>query len=227
MCRLASTRSRTLRLCHRGSIRRLMSPTSSPFFDDTSMVPYKLEDVRLFVSLGNGLSGSNRSSLISVDPFTGQLDSTIGQWAQPTGDLAIRQDGELFAYSLGPNSGAQNNGNTGNFLNINSTDATAASAGDDGLGFRRNNEAGTATEANPDGQLIINALAFIPRSSTSTFPGNQPNIQSNTGERALAVGNVDSLGRAGEVPAALARNVIYNVSAGNGCCGEPRRWRQP
>ncbi len=189
-------------------------PTITPFFDETSIVPYKLEDVRLFVSLDRGLSGNNNTTLITVDPFTGQLERTIGQFAQPTGDLAIRRDGELFAYSLGPASGQQNNGNTGNYLNVSSVNAAATNAGDDGLVYRRNNQAGDGTETDDNGQLIINAMAFVPQSGNNgANPGNNPTIPDT--ERLYAIGNRDTIGR-GEIPDALRRNVLYSMVAGNG-----------
>ncbi len=190
-------------------------PTITPFFDASSVVPYKLEDVRLFLTLNQGLSGTNRSTLITVDPFTGQLERTIGQFAQPTGDLAIRRDGELFAYSLGPATGAQDNGNTGNFLNISSADASTSSPGDDGLSFVRNNQAGTGTEAADPEQALYNALAFAPLTGTL---GGSPTAASTAigdGERAFAVGNREGIGR-GEIPFALTQNVLYSMVANNG-----------
>ncbi len=197
-------------------------PTITPFFDETSIVPYKLEDVRLFVTLDQGLSGNNNTTLITVDPFTGQLERTIGQFAQPTGDLAIRRDGELFAYSLGPASGNQDNGNTGNFLNVSSANAAVSNSGDDGLTFQRNNAAGTDNEADDASQLLINAIAFVPQSGSQGVSfGNNPAIPDT--ERAFVVGNRDSFGR-GELPNAFAasqtnplgRNIMYSVVANSG-----------
>ncbi|TWT83913.1 Dockerin type I repeat protein [Planctomycetes bacterium CA13] len=183
-------------------------PTVRPLFDETSIVPYQLEDIRLFLTLDGGLSGNNRSTLISVNPFTGELDRTIGQFDQPVGDLATRRDGELFAYSLGPVSGTQNNGNTGNFLNISSANANKNSSGDDGLGFRRSNEAGTGTEGDDNAQLLINAIAFAP-STGGLNPNNNPAASGNA--RAYVVGNRDNFGRFGEIYDDLRRNIVYSV----------------
>ncbi|TWU41719.1 tandem-95 repeat protein [Novipirellula artificiosorum] len=188
-------------------------PTITPLFDETSIVPYQLEDVRMFFTLDQGLSGTNQSTLISIDPFTGQLERTIGQFAQPVGDLAMRRDGELFAYSLGPATGQQNNGNTGNFLNISSADASA-SGGDDGLTFRRANQAGTGTENDDNAQLLINAIAFVPQSGNAgASTGNNPSIPD--GERAYVVGTRDNFGR-GEIYDDLRRNIVYSVVANSG-----------
>ncbi|MGB7329054.1 MAG: tandem-95 repeat protein [Rubripirellula sp.] len=190
-------------------------PSLEPVFDETSLVPYKLEDVRLFLSLDGGIPGgaNDRTGVITIDPFTGLLERTLGEFSQPVGDLAIRRDGELFAYSLGPNNGQQNNGNTGNFLNVSSTDGSANQSGDDGLTFRRNNQAGTGTEGDDNAQLIIEAIAFAPSTNTSAVPSNNPNIPN--GERAYALGYRDNFGR-GEVLDPIRHNILYSMEANNG-----------
>ena len=190
-------------------------PSLAPVFDQTSLVPYKLEDVRLFLTLDGGIPGGSNSQtgVITVDPFTGLLERTLGEFNQPVGDLAIRRDGELFSYSLGPNGGGQNNGNTGNFLNVSSTDGSANQAGDDGLTFRRNNAAGTATENDDNAQLIIEAIAFVPSSNTSAVPSNNPTIPDS--ERVFALGFRDNGGR-GEIPVPIRRNIFYSMEADNG-----------
>ena len=187
-------------------------PTIRPLFDDTSIVPYKLEDVRLFVTLQGGLGGNTSSTLVSVDPFTGQLERTIGEFGPRIGDLGMRRDGELFGYSLRPD--GANAGNTGNYLNISSADGTAVSRGDDSLSFNRNNDARTGTEVDPDGLFEASAIAFVPtlRTSFGSF-GNNPGIPD--GERLFAIGNRTNFGR-GELPNALRRNVVYSMVANNG-----------
>ena len=186
-------------------------PTVQPLFDNTSIVPYKLEDVRLFLTLQGGLSGNNSSTLVSVDPFTGQLERTIGDFGPQVGDLGTRRDGELFAYSFRP--GGANNGNTGNYLNISSTNGTANNIGDDGLGFRRRNAAGTGTEDDDNAFFEASAIAFVPPSQTSFNYFNNPGIPD--GERLFAIGNRTNFGR-GELPDALRRNVVYSMVANNG-----------
>ncbi len=185
---------------------------SQPFFDNTSIVPYALEDVRLFVTVDRGITGNNRTALLSIDPFTGQLERLIGEFDQPVGDLAIRPDGRLFGFSLGPSTGVQDNGNSGNFLNISPADGTAVSDGDDGLTFRQSNAAGNGTEsANPDSaQFLVNAIAFTPVGANDggSATTNLPVINAN--QRFFAVGNRDNSGRVGEVPFALRSNVIYS-----------------
>ena len=193
-------------------------PTVVPLFDDTSIVPYTLEDVRMFVTLQGGLTGGNQTTVITVDPFTGQLERTIGQFGQPVGDVAMRRDGELFAYSLGPATGNTTNGNTGNFLNISPIDASATNVGDDGLTYRRSNQDFNNTEdvpADQSGQLVINAMAFQPQNAIAgASVGNVPDIPG--GERMHVIGNRRDAGRLGEIPIELRNNIMYSMVANSG-----------
>lgn len=190
-------------------------PKVVPLFDDTSIVPYTLEDVRMFVTLNGGLSGSNQSTLITVDPFTGQMERTVGQFGQPVGDVAMRRDGELFAYSLGPQTGGRTTANTGQYLNISPINAAATGAGDDGLTFQRNNDVSTNTENDPNGYFLINAMAFVPQGPTAGASiGNVPGIPD--GERLFVVGDRLSGGRFGEVPLEYRENIVYSMVANNG-----------
>ncbi|MFK8115237.1 MAG: peptidase, partial [Rubripirellula sp.] len=184
-------------------------PIISPLFTDESIVPYGIDDVRLFVSYDGGISGGNRSSLASFNPFTGVMDRLIGQSGQPTGDIAARRDGELFAFSLGPQGGPENNGNVGNFLNISPANGAAVNVGDDGVTYMRNNQAGNDLEADPNAQLDVLALTFPLRDGSSV------NTQAvNANERFFTVGQRDNNGRGGEIPDIYATNIFYtNVSS--------------
>lgn len=184
-------------------------PIISPLFTDESIVPFGIDDLRLFVSYDSGISGNNNSSLASFNPFTGVMDRLIGQSAQPTGDIAARRDGELFAFSLGPPNGPENNGNVGNYLNISPANGAAVNVGDDGITFMRNNQAGNDLEADDAAQLDVLALTFPQTDGNSintTVVGNN--------ERFFTVGQRDNNGRAGEIPDIYAKNIFYtNVSS--------------
>ena len=173
------------------------------------MVPYTLEDIRMFVSVP-GTQGGNQSQLLAVDPFTGQVERSIGQWGQPVGDLAIRRDGELFAISLSAQNGNRDNGNTGNFLNISSANGAAASRGDDGLVFQQSNQNFNGVETSDAGQLLVNAIAFQPISSTAgaNALADVPGI--NDTERVYVSGTRTNSGRGGELPIELRQNIIYS-----------------
>lgn len=195
-------------------------PLIQPLFDQSSIVPYSLDDIRLFVSLDSGISGNNRSSLASFNPFTGTMERLIGQSAQPTGDLATRRDGELFSISLGPPNGQSNPGNTGNFLNISPVDGSATNVGDDGIGFMQNNQNGDnlETRAPVAPQFDIHAMTF-PLVDLNAERSGSTAIQN--GERFIVVGErvnatfIDN-GRSGEIPDIYARNILYEYQSNSG-----------
>ena len=180
-------------------------------FDTESIVPYTLDDIRLFVSLDTAISGNNNTVVASFNPFTGTMERLIGQSGQPTDDLAIRDDGELFTFSLGPQNGPENAGNVGNQLNLSPVDGSATGVGDDALTFQRNNMAGTDLEADPNAQLDVSAIAFptTPGTTIRTAPINPMS-------RAFILGSRDTRGRGIEVPDTLSRNLFYEYVIGTG-----------
>nr|WP_143547790.1 GEVED domain-containing protein [Rhodopirellula sp. SM50] len=61
-------------------------------FDETSIVPYSLDDVVLYVNTNSGLH--------VVNPFTGQNYGQVGNFGnEDIYDVAFRSNGELFAYT--------------------------------------------------------------------------------------------------------------------------------
>ena len=65
--------------------------------------------------------------------------------------------------SVAAANGVRDNGTVGNYLNISSQNGAVLSSSDDGLVFRRDNDAFDATENDDNAQLIINAMAFDPK----------------------------------------------------------------
>ena len=97
--------------------------------------PYHLGDVVLFVH--------NGSRLWSVDPFTGRIDSDIGQSNAASGDLTMTVDGHLLGLTTG-----------GMSAEISTADATAANIGDDGIMGNPMYRAFTAVEA-ANGRILV------------------------------------------------------------------------
>lgn len=202
------------------SIQAAEMSTISTLFDQTSLVPYTLDDIRLFVSTGTGINGNDQSGLVSFNPFTGVLERTIGDSAFGTQDIAIRDDGELYTFSTRAPAGQQTtSGNIGNYLNISSATGALTNEGDDGLVFQRNNPAGTDLQADATAQFIVNALAF-PLSSLDNVTNSNGGVNNTSavtnGERFLAVGERDNRGRFGEIPDAMATNILYQYATING-----------
>ncbi|MBC8355867.1 MAG: choice-of-anchor L domain-containing protein [Planctomycetes bacterium] len=101
----------------------------------TSVVPFTLGDVTLFVSQDIGLVANTTSTLHYVDPFTGDVEATAGSFPEPIADIAIRGDGNLFAFATGPdnNRGLFNDGTIGSYTQINTGDATTTNFSDDSI----------------------------------------------------------------------------------------------
>ncbi|TWU42048.1 beta strand repeat-containing protein [Novipirellula artificiosorum] len=66
-------------------------PTIPLLFDNESLLDYAFDDMMLYVNTG--------SSLVLVNPFTGNRYGTVGNFTDEIRDVAFRGNGELFAYS--------------------------------------------------------------------------------------------------------------------------------
>ena len=101
----------------------------------TSVVPFTLGDVTLFVSQDIGLVANTTSTLRYVDPFTGAVEATAGSFPEPIADIAMRGDGNLFAYATGPdnNRGQFNDATIGTYVQINPGDGSTTKLTDDGV----------------------------------------------------------------------------------------------
>ncbi|MBI2479300.1 MAG: hypothetical protein HYV60_11890, partial [Planctomycetia bacterium] len=99
----------------------------------SSVVPFTLGDVTLFVSQDVGLVANTVSTLRYVDPFTGLVEATAGSFPEPIADIAMRGDGNLFAYTTGPNNnrGLFNDATIGTYVQINPGDASTIQLNDD------------------------------------------------------------------------------------------------
>ncbi|MFM9065983.1 MAG: hypothetical protein ACKOUR_01445, partial [Planctomycetota bacterium] len=134
---------------------------------DTSPVDYHLGDVVLFINSSSGTS----SSVITIDPFTGAVESTLGGYSPNTGDIALRPDGNLFTLSHGTNDGA-----AGNLLQIDPGTAAATRIGDDNiLTFEEATCDTSFTETQQNVGVNFNAMLFTGSSGTALYAiGTRP-----------------------------------------------------
>lgn len=101
-----------------------------------SVVPFTLSDVTLFVSRDGGLAPNTISTLEYIDPFTGAQEATAGSFPEPIGDIALRGDGNLFGFTLGPDNfrGANiNDATVGTLVQIDTGTAATTKLSDDGV----------------------------------------------------------------------------------------------
>ncbi|MCI0360028.1 MAG: GEVED domain-containing protein [Planctomycetaceae bacterium] len=105
----------------------------------TSFIPWNLHDVTLFVSRDRSLTpnfADNSTQLLTLDPFSGLVETTVGNFAENIGDMAMHPDGRLFAYTLNTEgSGAPGFADAlvGNYIQINTGNASLIQVGDDGI----------------------------------------------------------------------------------------------
>lgn len=119
-------------------------PQVSTILDDSSIVPFNLADVGLFVS-----SGGNNTGITKVNPLTGAIEANVGGFGSSVGDLALRPGGQLATIA---------DGNTiGSFLLVDAGNGSTTVAGDTGLQTFEI-EDGNVVPAN-DG-LNFNAVTF-------------------------------------------------------------------
>ena len=135
------------------------------FTDDEqgqNTVQYHLGDVPLFVSDGQFVYIANS--------FTGTATNLVGNTGVLHQEIGMRPDGELFTWST-PNGG--NDGSTGNYLMINTGNASLTNAGDDGIvTFHDSDGAGGAISvANSNAGMRVTAFAYTPPTAPGTNGG--------------------------------------------------------
>lgn len=170
------------------------------------VVPFHLGDVNLFVSQSGATKPGDRTVVQMVDPFTGATETILGSFNLGIGDIAMRADGQLHAFSTLPPIGTGvTDGNVGNYLRIDTGTASIANIGDDGVATQILN--GNAAAAHDVG-IQYNAIAY-----SGTSAGN------NLAD-VWAVGNRTQLGlkqgQQGIVAADYVTNILYNLNLASG-----------
>lgn len=170
--------------------------------DPKHAVPFHLGDVTLFVSTFGGTKGNDESTIRTIDPFTGAIETLLGSFGPSSGDIAMRADGQLHTFSTSPQGGGRStDGNTGNYIQIDTGTAAATVIGDDGIITNLRN--GTAAGTHGAG-IQFNAIAY-----TGTVNNNL-----------WAVGDRSTLalfpGQMGAVDAQYNNNILYNFNLATG-----------
>jgi hypothetical protein len=103
------------------------------FVSRPAVVPYDLGDVTMFVS-DTGFFGDDSTELLSVDPFTGQVETRIGAFGANVGDIAMHPRGALgggglFAYRIPDSVFPTDDVNTGEYWQIDPGTLTSPTTG--------------------------------------------------------------------------------------------------
>ncbi len=129
------------------------APQIPVLFDNSTVVPYSLGDVVFFVS--GDIGGADNNRLYTVDAFTGRVETVVRNDPQNIDvtrnieDIAMKPDGTLHAFSVDetyPFTSAE----SGNYLQIDTGDATVTNLGDDGIDLYQVNDNGDGDEATPN-----------------------------------------------------------------------------
>jgi hypothetical protein len=170
--------------------------------DPSHVVPFNLNDVTLFVSQAGGTKGNDESTVVTVDPFTGTVETTLGSFGPSTGDIAMRADGQLHSFSTGPQgTGNETDGNTGNYLLIDTGTAAATVIGDDGIATMLLDN-GNAAAHNVG--IQFNAMAYTGTTGSTLYA---------VGDRSTAFPRP---GQNGAVVAPFTTNILYNFVTSSG-----------
>lgn len=153
---------------------RVINGVERGVIDAKHVVPYHLGDVVLFVSVNQG-SGTNETSIGTLNPFTGEVVTVLGDFGPSVGDIAMRPDGQLYTFSTSAaNNGSSNAdtaGNTGNYLRIDTGTAAATFAGDDGIDANLDNQnpVDDTIVAYANSGIRYNAMTFTGTGDTNLF----------------------------------------------------------
>lgn len=153
-----------------GEVTTFEEPQIPLLWDTDSFIPYHLGDVVFFVSADPDF-GANNGRLYTVDPFTGTVETTVGNLSRNVEDIAMRQDGNLFSLSV-DDTFPINDGGSGNYLQIDTGNGSINNLGDDGIETWRSNgnappgderaDVGYQFEAMTFGNIADNTVQGVP-----------------------------------------------------------------
>ncbi|MEW4562724.1 GEVED domain-containing protein [Bremerella sp. JC770] len=104
-------------------------PDSTSFVDNDNANPYVLGDFVLFLSQQGA---NNQTHLYAIDPFTGAIEARVGSFGYDVRDLIMAPNGLLHAYSIDDDFRVTD-ADSGNFLTIDTGDASIVDVYDDGI----------------------------------------------------------------------------------------------
>ncbi len=174
---------------------------------DSHDVPYNLSNVVLYVT-GPSPGNPNVNELYTTNPSTGNTVMTNsgtdqGPMSIAAGDIAMRNDGELYTLSLG-----NTDANSGNYTQVSTANASSLSSSNDGIITYEINQANPVNTATGQPNLIqynagvqFTAMAYDQTGTTRTL---------------YAVGQIPAGGYYGGATGDLTTNLIYQLDPNTG-----------
>lgn len=176
------------------------------FISRPSIVPFNLGDVSLFVS--RNANSLNTTQLYTVDPYSGQFESVVGNVGVDFADIAMRMDqGRLYAFTTNLDPGfGPNDAGAGNFIEINPATAAINNIGDDGIDTFQLDVANAPNAVASNVGIQFSATAF--------------GDLNNGGLRLYSVGDRGDASAFGSPPAAPGvdydKNILYQFNTDTG-----------
>ncbi len=126
-------------------------PVVPVLLDNSSIVPWTLGDLTLYVSQDPG--AQDQTNLHTVNPFTGQRETQVGRFNFDVGDIAMRPNGNLMSYSLDLENLPSADATTGIYFQIDTGTAATTVAGASGIETYEDDPAnpGNPVRSNPVG----------------------------------------------------------------------------
>ncbi len=122
-------------------------------------VPFSLGDVTMFVTTDSGL---DQSRLITINPYTGGRENTVGIFNANVADVAMRPDGQIYGYTIPEQN--PDNGNIGNYHLIDpqslTTQSLSTNVGDDGIQTFQEDPQNPGTVIDTDDGVLFQGIAF-------------------------------------------------------------------
>nr|WP_052303618.1 GEVED domain-containing protein [Pirellula staleyi] len=197
------------------------APDVQVFIEAQNAIQYTISDVVLYVNMSAD-DGTEQTRLVTVDPFTGDNETYLSNFARDTGDLVLREDNRLFSYTIDLDDNfTLDDAESGNYIELNTGTGAFTTIGDDGIiTYESNLGAPPAPVVSNLGVnntrwgygLQFNAMAFSDIGYAFDANGNQ------LSERLIAVGNRGDVNSNNPASTAIDRrqNIVYSMDANTG-----------
>jgi hypothetical protein len=181
------------------------TPVVPVLFNNTSVVPWTLSDLTLYVSQDPGTT--NQTNLMTVNPMTGRLTTQVGRFNQDVGDIALRTNGDLMTYTLGLETFPFSDANAGLYFQIDTGTAAITELGASGI------ETYQLDLANPPASIRSNPVGGTSIGHGIHFEAITFALTRNLVEGGFAVGHrPDGV----FAPGVVTRNLLYEFTPTTG-----------
>lgn len=197
------------------------APDVQVFIEAQNAVQHTISDVVLYINMSAN-DGTEQTRLVTVDPFTGDNETYLSNFARDTGDLVLREDNRLFSYTIDLDDNfTLDDAESGNYIELNTGTGAFTTIGDDGIiTYESNLAVPPAAVVSNLGinntrwgyGLQFNAMAYSDIGHAFDANGNQ------LSERLIAVGNRGDVNSNNPASTAIDRrqNIVYSMDANSG-----------